>query len=76
MYCMSMEKHIKHSEIIALWPSVGEFAKDVGQKETTCRGWKLRNSIPVKYWRKIVDSAKRKGFEKEITFEILIYQNI
>lgn len=67
-----MEKFIKHSEIIALWPSVGEFAKDIGQKETTCRGWKLRDSIPVKYWDKVINAAKHREFETEITFEVLI----
>ncbi|WP_339862307.1 hypothetical protein [Paremcibacter congregatus] len=68
-YCMS--KFNKHSEIISLWPSVGEFAADIGEKESTCRGWKLRNSIPAKYWQKIIVAAEGRGFETKITFESL-----
>lgn len=74
MYYISMEKHIKHSEIISLWPSVGEFARNIGQKETTCRGWKSRNSIPVKYWQAIIDIAEFKKFKEKITVETFVNQ--
>lgn len=67
-----MSNIIRHSEIISLWPSVGEFANDVGQKETTCRGWKLRDSIPAKYWQEIIVAAQNRKFNKNITFETLV----
>ena len=71
-----MNKFINHSKIISLWPTVGEFANDIGEKETTCRGWKLRDSIPSKYWQKIIDAAKPRDFEEKITITILMAQSI
>lgn len=67
-----MNNVIKHSQIISLWPSVGQFAQDIKQKESTCRGWKLRNSIPAKYWQEIVKAASNRGFENIVTFETLV----
>lgn len=45
-------------EVIGLWPSLGEFAQDIGVVENTAKLMRFRDSIHSKYWVKIVDSAK------------------
>ena len=56
--------------IIGLWPSVSEFARDLGLKRATHGGvMKLRHSIPVSYWPRLIDAAKSRGFA--LTYEDL-----
>ena len=56
--------------IIGLWPSVSEFARDLGLKrETHGSVMKSRHSIPVAYWTKLIDAAKARGFD--LTYEDL-----
>lgn len=59
-----------HRDIIEKWPTVGEFAADIGVSENTARAMKRRNSIRGIYWHDIVAAAKRRGFEG-VTHETL-----
>jgi len=47
-----------HPEIIELWPSVNEFAEDVGTSPNLVRCWKHRKSIPAPYWTPLVTAAQ------------------
>lgn len=57
------------AEIIGLWPSTAEFAKDVNATAVTARAWKNRNSIPGERWLAVVNAANRRGYS--ITLEQL-----
>ncbi|MFC3635811.1 hypothetical protein ACFONL_00155 [Camelimonas fluminis] len=35
-----------------------QFAKDVGCSVSTASSWKIRNSIPPRYWPRVVDIAR------------------
>ena len=58
-------------QIIGLWPSAAEMARDIGLKRAshgTVLKW--RSSIPVKYWPQLVEAAERRGI-KGVTYEVL-----
>ena len=49
-------------EIIELWPSASEMARDIGLKRGSHGTlMKLRGSIPVDYWPDLVAKAKKRG---------------
>lgn len=48
------------AEIIDLWPSIEEFASDVGVPFHTARNWRARGSIPAYRWAAIIDSGRRR----------------
>lgn len=48
------------SEIIDLWPSIAELARDIGEPYETVRQWRLRDSIPVRAFTRIVRAAARR----------------
>lgn len=50
-----------HANIIAKWPSVAEFARDLGLNYQTARFMKRRKSIPPRYWRKVAQAAEDRG---------------
>ena len=52
-----------HAIIIAKWPSVADFARDLGLNYQTARFMKRRNSIPPRYWRKVAQVAKQRGIK-------------
>ena len=52
-----------HATIIAKWPSVADFARDLGLNYQTARFMKRRDSIPPRYWRKVVLAAKGRGIK-------------
>lgn len=58
-YCAVMNRI---ADIIGLWPTVIEFAADVGVPETNSRAWKARNSIPPRKWNAVVMAAAARGF--------------
>jgi hypothetical protein len=41
-----------------LWPTVAEFARDIGIKPTHAQTMRVRGSIPVEYWPNILAAAK------------------
>lgn len=50
------------SDIIDLWPTVADFAKDLGLGYPTAAAMKRRSSIDSRYWSKVVAAAKVRGF--------------
>ena len=59
-----------HHDIISCWPSLSEFAADIGVQYTTARAIRRRGAIPARYWPAVINHAVRRGF-KGITYEIL-----
>lgn len=47
-------------EVIDLWPSINEFAAEMGVHINTVRNWHTRGRIPAKYWTGIIECAKRR----------------
>jgi len=52
-----------HSDLIALWPSVREYADDVGLKLDAAKKIRARGRIPQQYWLPTVAAAERRGIE-------------
>lgn len=50
------------SEVIDLWPSIAELARDIGEPYETVRQWRLRDSVPVRAFVKITRAAARRDF--------------
>jgi hypothetical protein len=46
--------------IAELWPSVNEFAEDLGISLSTVRVWKHRRSIPHLYWSAVEQKARER----------------
>ena len=59
-FCTMTPMQLNHSDIIKLWPTLADFAADMGVKRNTARGWKRRNSIPDKYWTDLVEKARER----------------
>ncbi|MCF6304380.1 MAG: hypothetical protein L3J33_03300 [Rhodobacteraceae bacterium] len=51
------------NEILELWPSMAELARDLGVKQGIVAGWRRNNSIPAKYDGLIVRHAKTRGID-------------
>jgi len=51
-----------HESVIDKWPSVADFARDIGVPYQTARFMKVRNSIHPRHWRKVVQAAKSRGY--------------
>ncbi len=60
-----------HKDIIALWPTVLAFGKDIGVSEHTSAQMNKRNSIAPEHWLETVEAANQKGFDG-ITLELLL----
>jgi hypothetical protein len=50
-----------HTEIINLWPTLSDFADDLGIAYGTAKAMRRRASIPVDYWRLAVAKAAERG---------------
>ncbi len=59
------------ADIFAVWPSDADLARDIGLSYPTVASWKQRGSIPVTYWRPIINAA-RKRRHPEITADLLL----
>lgn len=46
-----------HKDIINLWPSLRDFANDIGVAYGTAKAMRRRGSIPAKYWAAMIDHA-------------------
>lgn len=46
-----------HQDIINLWPSLNEFAGDIGVAYGTAKAMRRRGSIPARYWDKMIAKA-------------------
>lgn len=56
--------------VISRWPSLADFADDIGVVENTAKQMKKRDSIPHVYWACVVTGAKQRGL-KGVTLEAL-----
>jgi hypothetical protein len=59
-----------HEDLIDKWPSVADFARDLGVKYQTARFMKKRNSIHPRYWSKVLQAAKDRRI-RGVTLEAL-----
>lgn len=51
------------STLIDRWPSIAEFAGDVGCSYEAARQMRRRNSIPSAYWLRAVEAATARGID-------------
>jgi hypothetical protein len=58
------------TDVINLWPSLGEFAEDIGVNYVTAQVMKHRDSINSRHWLNVVKAAEARGFE-QVTVELL-----
>ena len=66
----SEAKPVDHAEIIALWPSLAEFAAAIAVDYGTAKQMRRRKSIPDEYRPAVVADAAARGIAG-ITFELL-----
>jgi hypothetical protein len=50
-----------HSDLINLWPSLTDFASDIGVGYESAKAMRRRSSIPSGYWKYMVAAADRRG---------------
>jgi hypothetical protein len=48
-------------DVIGLWPSVADFAGDIGIARKHAQTMKDRKSIPAPYWAKVMAAAAARG---------------
>lgn len=58
-----------HAEIINCWPSLAEFASDIGVEYGTAKAMRRRDSIPPGKWVLVVEKATERGIP--VTYEML-----
>lgn len=57
-------------QVIALWPTVPDFARDIGITPKHAQTMRARESIPPGYWLDVVRAATERGF-KGVSLEVL-----
>jgi hypothetical protein len=62
---------LSHRQIIELWPSRADFARELDVSYQTARQWYARDGIPVRYWQAVVLAAKSRGLA-QISLEVLV----
>lgn len=55
--------HMSHSDLINLWPSIGDFAADLGVEYGTAKAMRRRSSIPPEYWLSMVAASSARGIK-------------
>jgi len=60
-----------HGDIINLWPSLSDFADDMGVQYGTAKAMRRRGTIPTQYFNAVVRSASLRGFDS-VTLEALV----
>lgn len=66
---------MNHRDIIGLWPSIAEMARDLGLSDdqyVLAYSWNRRGSIPHKYWKPLVVAAKKRNLRKLKTTEVFL----
>ncbi|BAQ44369.1 hypothetical protein [Methylobacterium aquaticum] len=58
------------SDLIAKWPSISDWARDLGLRPSHGTVIKHRGSIPVAYWPKMIAAAEQRGING-VTYEAL-----
>lgn len=59
-----------HAEIINKWPSLSDFADDLGVQYGTAKAMRRRASIPPEHWLTIIGKATEREIEG-VTLEVL-----
>lgn len=59
-----------HVSIIDAWPSLREFAADIGASYNTTKHIRRRGRIPAEYWTRLVEAAGRRQLTG-VDFEML-----
>lgn len=59
-----------HTDIINKWPSLSDFAQDLGVMYGTAKAMRRRSSIPSEHWLILVTKARKRGI-KGISLEAL-----
>lgn len=50
--------HMSHTDFIKMWPTLSDFASDLGVQYGTAKAMRRRNSIPPLYWPVMVERAR------------------
>ena len=50
-----------YQDLIAIWPTVADFARDIGVGYQTARKMRDRNSVGSKYWKTVIQAACARG---------------
>ena len=59
---LSIMASMNHKNIIALWPSASELARDLGQENAyRVHKWSARDSIPPENWLAVVEAGTKRG---------------
>ena len=61
---------MSHTPIIEKWPSLSDFAADLGVAYGTAKAMRRRGSIPADRWVEVVEKAKARQIEG-VSLEIL-----
>lgn len=56
-----MSKPKTFTDILKLWPSFADLARDLGLPYTTVASWAARNTIPVAYWQPLIKIANKRN---------------
>lgn len=59
-------------DIIDRFASAEALAAEIKEKGVTVRAWRMRNSIPPRYWPAVADAAQRTG-KPDVTVEALCH---
>lgn len=59
-----------HRTLISLWPSLADFAQDLGVSENTAKQMRTRDSVHARYWLAMIAGARERGIEG-VSFESL-----
>ncbi len=51
-----------HAEMINKWPSLSDFARDIGVGYGTAKAMRRRSSIPSEHWLALTMKADERGF--------------
>jgi hypothetical protein len=60
-----------HKDIMALWPTITAFGRDIGVSPDSAGQMAKRNNIAPDHWFTVIAAAKRRGFTG-ITLELLL----
>lgn len=70
---MSTPKSI--SELIAEWPTIGDFALEVGCGYEAARQMRRRESIAPEHWHRVIEVSRKRGLQG-VTLDWLAKQRI
>ncbi|MEA1674077.1 hypothetical protein [Nitrospirillum sp. BR 11163] len=51
------------ADIISMWPSMADLARDIRASHGAVRVMKVRGRIPDEYWQDLVAGASRRGID-------------